>query len=271
MAWFESSTPVLDQFGSTIGRGLRPTGATSANGMVDDERAFFEALGDEDARRWDLDYSLKKSELDQQYKIAKLNARTARERSEIDKWYNEQQVRLAGERLAFDRESFEKTHGLNQAKLGADLVGTLANLSGPENYFKAADYARGIASMPQTAGFLSALRDNTNLTGFGQQGGIPDPETYGSLMGKLGAPGAAGSTAAGASSWTPDANNLATIGGLGARGAHKLGAGSLEGLTDTERKLFAAGLGEVGFDTNTFMDQYRRSRIGQGFGSSTAA
>lgn len=264
----ESTTPVLSQLGATIGRGVTPApgvpGAANGTYQPIDYTDVFNNIQQQQQQQADREYQLNRDKLDQDYKTAKLNAKTARERNEIDKWYNQQQVKIAQDRLAFEQDSFNKTHGLNQAKLGADLVGTLANLSGPANYFKAADYARGISSMPQTAGFLSALRDNTGLTAFGQQGGIPEAESYGSLLGKLGGGNGAGGTLAdtGAAGWTPDGNNLATIAGIGARGAHKLGAGSLESLTDTERKLFTAGLGEAGLDANTFLDQYARSRIG---------
>jgi hypothetical protein len=55
------------------------------------------------------------------------------------------------------------------------------------------------------------------------------------------------------------------------KGAHQLGAGALEGLTDTERGWLTSGLDSLGYDSNTFLDQYRRSRIGQGISGSRAA
>lgn len=265
MAWFEASTPVLSQLGATMGRGL-----SSAGGGAD-YSSLFENMAAEQRRQADRDYGLKKRQLDQEYQIARQNARTARERLEIDRWYNQQQVKIAGERLAEERRQFDLTHGLNQARLGYDLLGMQAQLRGPSNYFQAAEFARGVANNPGTATFLSALRNNTNLAGFGAQAGVPDKETLGTLTAKLGGGLMPGTGATSPGSAPNDTANLAAIRNLYAQGAHRLGAGSLEQLTGTELELLKSGIDASGGDIGTFLDQYRRSRVGQGLANSAAA
>jgi len=277
-SWFTSSTPVLSQLGATIGRGLSSTNTQSTAAQTRD----IENVLREQARQADRDYSLKKQDLDRQYSIAKQSARTAKERNEIDKWYNQQQVEIAkqrlaedsrqfNERLAFDKQVQAEQLGLSQAKLGYDILGQQAALRGPEDYFAASNYSRGVAAQPGTATFLNALRDNSKLAAFGAQSGVPDAVSVNSLSAKLGGPQLIPGTGAGtASAGTSDVDALhSQIQGIGAAGAHKLGAGSLERLTDTELKLLQSGLGMAGpdgkaFDVPTFMDAYRRSRIGQG-------
>lgn len=244
------------------------------------ERDFYGALGDEDARRWDLDYALKKQGLDQQYSIAKLNAKTASERNAIDSWYNKAQIKLAQDRLAFDRESFEKTFGLNQAKLGYDVLGTAAQMRGADDYFQASNFMRGVANDPNSATFLSALRNNVRMPDFNAPSGSPDAFTLGSLTAKLGTPVAAGGQAApatsGAAPQDASAAYLAQIHALGAQGAHKLGAGALEQLSLDELGLLKSGLeapdadGKA-FNWNDFLKQYAGSRIGQGLSGSNYA
>jgi hypothetical protein len=233
---------------------------------------------DEEARRFDADLDWKKEQNKNTYRVNLMNARTqqdvanaradydraqidiAKQRLGFDQKRHEDEFGLSRERFGFDQKKWAEELGLNQARLGYDLIGTGAQLRGPENYFQAAEYARGVAGQPGTAGFLSALQNNAKLAGFGAQGGVPNPETLGTLQAKLLGGGDPN-----------NANYLAQIGNVGALGAHRLGAGSLEQLTDTERKLFTSGLDEIGYDSNTFLDQYRRSRIGQGGGGYRAA
>lgn len=273
--WFTSSTPVLSQLGSTIGRGVTPAapsgGAASPAVNNQAERDFYDRIADEQAREADRTYKLNRDKLDQDYKVAKLNAKTARERNEIDKWYNQQQVQLAQQRLAFDQDSFNKTHALNQAKLGYDLLSTAAQLRGPASYFQASEFNRGVAANPQSATFLNALRDNAQLSDFGAQYGVPDKETLGTLSAKLGTPVATTGAFNATANNSADDAYLSQIRGIGAAGAHKLGAGALEQLTDSEKKLLISGLDANGFDSANFLDQYRRSRIAQSSGGGNYA
>lgn len=257
--WFLSSTPTLSQLGATMGYGVTPTASQMAG-----VRALGEATANEDARRWDLNYQQNKQSLDQQYDISRRNARTAEERAEIDRWYNREQVKIARERLSQEDRQFNLTHGLNQAKLGYDLLGLQASLRGPEDYFAASNLARGASQMPGTATFLSALRDNTTLPGFVGSGGAPTGASLTGLSNKL-----TGGPSAGTDALHGQIQQI----GLAPQ---KLGAGVLEQLSGDELGLLKSGLETPGadgtaFSWNTFLDQHRKSRIGQNIGATRAA
>ena len=263
---FNASTSAVDQLGQVFDGTARYNNPQQA-GMSQDQ---FQSLSDTFTNiqanlqtQADRTYKLNRDKLDNEYSIAKRQARTAEESLQIDREYKQAATALARDRLTEDsrqfnmsfgegQRQFDANLGLNQAKLGYDLIGTAAQLRGPADYFQASNFSRGVAAQPGTATFLNALRDNTNLTGFGAQAGTPTPVSLGSLMGKL--TGQGGNDGADA--------YQASIGGIGARGAHRLGAGALENLTDTERQLFYSGLDASGYDTPTFLDQYKRSRIG---------
>ena len=262
----DSSTSVLDQLGATIGRGVTASGGGNGSYQPVDYTDVFENIRQQQQEQADREYKLNKSRVDQEYKIAKLNAKTARERNEIDKWYNQQQLKLAQDRLSFDRDSFEKTHGLNQAKLGYDVLNMAAQLRGPASYFQASEFNRGVAQNPNSATFLNALKNNTQLSDFGAQYGVPDKETLGTLSAKLGTPVATTGAFNATANNSADDAYLSQIRSIGAAGAHKLGAGALEQLTDSEKKMLISGLDASGFDSANFLDQYRRSRIGQSAG-----
>lgn len=257
---FVSGTPTLQQLGATFG-------SAAQSGMTDEQFANLKSMFDNVQAQAQADadrtYSLNKAKLDNEYSIARQQAKTQQQQNDIDREYKQAATVLAQQRLQEDhnqyqqtfgenQRQFDATMGLNQAKLGYDLVGTAAQLAQrPEDYFMAANYARGVAAQPGTATFLDALKNNAHLTGFGAQAGTPTPGSLGGLLGKLGGTG------------TPGADSyLASIGQIGQAGAGKLGAGALENLTSTERSLLASGLGANGYDTPTFLDQYARSRIG---------
>lgn len=238
-----------------------------------------EAYFAEERRRWDSEYQQKQQTIDQQYGLAKQTAKTAQAAQALDDWYKHESAGLARERLTQDQYEFTTTNelnnkkfGLDQARLGYDVLGQAAQLRGPENYFQAADYARGTAGNPQTATFLNALQNNTQMADYGMQGGLPNPETMGTLAAKLTGQGQAVGSGGGNSAGNAyDDNNMAVIGNIAAKGAHQLGPGSLESLTDTERSLFGSGLDKLGIDKATFLNQYARSRVGQGIAGSRAA
>lgn len=266
---------VLDQLAAAQARASQLQAEANARSTsTSAQEAVYERAFAEQKRQADRDYSLRKRELDQQYKIAKENARTARERNQIERWYNQEQVRLAGERLAEDRRQFDarlqydreraaEQLGLSQAKLGYDVLNMQANLRGPSNYYQAAELARGVAAQPGTATFLNALRDNARLAPYVAPAGLPERETVNTLAARLGGPAIMPGTGTPATaSTTNDDANLAAIRGLAQQGAHKLGAGALEQLTETERKLLQSGLDYLGVDTPQFLEQYARSRIG---------
>lgn len=270
-SWFHTSpVPVLSQLGATMGQGVTPT----YNGV--DMTAYLENVRKQNQDNADREYGLRKQQLDHEYQTARLTAKTAQERNAIDQQYQQANIKLAQDRLAEEHRQFDQTFGENQRQYntttGYNLMKTLADLRGPANYFQASNYARNIGGNPNTAGFLDALQNGARLSGFGAQAGLPDAETGATLLNKLGAqgqtrPGADGS----GGGYGNDNNYMAQIGNIAAKGAGQLAPGALENLTQTERDLFGSGLDNLGIDKNTFLDQYARSRFGQGFGSSRAA
>ena len=267
---------------------VRAASSSSSNYSTDAQQRDAENYLKEQKRQSDREYKQKQGELDNNYQIAKQNARTSQERNEIERWYNQETIKNAQQRLTedarqfdqklqYDRERAAEQLGLSQSKLGYDVLGMQAQLRGPADYFAASNLARGVVAQPGTATFLNALRDNSKLAAFGAQAGAPDAVSVNSLSSKLGGPQIIPGTSAGTATSGGDVDALhGQIQGIGLAGAHKLGAGSLEQLTDTELKLLQGGLETAGpdgkaFDWNTFMDQYRRSRVGQSAGSSRAA
>jgi hypothetical protein len=292
--WFLSSMPVLDQLGATMGSGV--------SGADTDYTALIQNQIEQQQRQADRDYGLRKQGLDQQYALAKMSARSQQERNQIDREYQQAQVELARDRLTQDARQFDEnlgqrklefgqTLGENQRQFdigqgnnvrdfgqrqnefntttGLGLVNTLAQYSQhPASYWQAAEYARNVGQMPGTATFLGALQNNSRLAGFGAQAGVPDRESYATLASKLTGGGAGAGGAGGAD---PYDARLAQIKSIYAAGAHQLAPGSLEQLTPTERSLFTSGISAAGGDADTFLDQYRRSRIGQGVSNLRAA
>ena len=283
----DGSTVTIDQFGTVIKQDDSPNperAALMGSGNTEAAARTVDRASAEDARRFDAGQAQAKATLDQNYKLAMMNARTQEQQFQITSQYQAANIELAKQRLAFDERvserdfgqrqtEFNTNTGLRQAELGQNLLSTASQLRGPSNYFQAAEYARGVASMPESSTFLSALQNNTRLADFGMQGGQPDAETIGTLAAKLtgGVGSVQGVNSQGNAVSDTSNNYLAQIGNVAAKGAHQLGAGSLENLTDTERNLFTSGLDKLGYDSNTFLNQYKRSRIGQGIGSSRAA
>lgn len=287
--WFLSGTPPLNQLGATMGVGVtsQPYNPFSNPDYVN----WLNDQAEEQRRQFDQDYGLKKQQLDQQYAIARQQAKSASERNALDKWYQQQQVQLAQDRLAMEDRQFNMNFGEQQRQfntnLGYNLLNSLSQLHGPSDYFAASNLARGVAAQPGSAVFLNALRDNIKLPGFGAQAGAPTAETGNTLMAKLsgqpvsggttfGAANAAGlsPSLAGTGSGARDAANsyVNQIHALAARGGQGIGAGVLEQLSPDEFDLFKAGLeapDEQGnaYSAPAFLDQWRRSRIGQSVGS----
>lgn len=228
-------------------------------------------LSDENTRRWDAGFEQRDRELAQNYRVSMANAKTQREQMQASREYQQGQLQNLRDRLAFDREVQAQNLGLNQAELGYKLIQTGASLRGPENYFQASNYARGVAAQPGTATFLSALQNNAKLAGYGAQAGAPTAASLNGMTASfLGQPGAGAGAGAGSDSY------LKQIHAVAAAGGHKVGAGKWEQMTDTERKLFLSGLeapDEQGnaYDADTFLSQLRNSRIGNRASSALTA
>lgn len=291
----------MDNFGNTMGMNTTPYGqpasaqdpALRENLVRLAQQAFAEEV-----RRADEKYALDKQKAKQEYETALSGARTAADVARANARYQDAQAQNARERLAFDRDKeaarlafdrestaarldFDKqtqaqNFGLNQAKLGYDVLGEAAKMRGADDYFQASNYARGVANDPNSSTFLTALKNNVKLPDFGAQYGAPDAYTLGSLSTKLGTPLGAGAAGAGAPGAQSNADAyLRQIHSLGDAGAHTIGAGGLEQLSPDELGLLKSGLeapldGKA-FNWNTFIDSYKKSRIGQGIGANNAA
>ena len=235
--------------------------AAFASGDTSAQDSVQAAASGENTRRWDATFEQKDRELAQNYKINMANARTQRDQMKATREYQQGQLQNLRDRLAFDREKQAQDLGLQQATLGYNVVKTMADYQRPEDYFKEAEYARGVAGNPNTSTFLSALQNNQRMAGFNARGGAAVPAGADGMMAKLTGTAGAGN----------ENNYLAQIGNIAVKGPHQLGAGALEQLTDTERKLFTAGLSKLGYDPDTFLSGYARSRIGNRAGSALAA
>lgn len=219
----------------------------------------------ENARRWDItsnqaqqNIDQRADEIDNNYRVAMMNARTQRDQMRATREYQQQQAQLARERLAWDRE-------YGQAGLAMDMVKTSASLTGPDKVFEQFDLNRGYGAMQGTPVFLQALRNNTQLPGFVAPGGAPTPASIGGLMAKM-QPGYAQSAEG---QTIQNAQNA--IRDIGTAGAHKIGAGVLENLNDDELAALGSGLGKAGFSPKTFLSDWRKSRVNQGIGATRAA
>lgn len=232
------------------------SGDTSAIKQVQDD------VNRENTRRWDADALRRDRALDQQadelsnnYRVAMMNARTNADAQRATREYQQGQLQLQRERLALDRE-------IQQSQLAYGLIETGARLhNNPLDYFNEAEWSRGVAGRPETSTFLSALQNNTRLADFNARGAPAEVNSLGALTAKLAGSGGADNSG----------NFLAQIGNIAAKGPHQLGAGGLEQLTPTERSLFTGGLSKLGYDPDTFLAGYARSRIGQSAGLSRAA
>lgn len=285
---------IFDQYYNVVSDDPSPNPKRAAliqAGRDNDARqdALYSAASNETARQFNEGQQRQKEttannaqSIKNQYQVAMRNAKSEEERNAITKWYNEQQVELA------------------KAKLGYDLLSTQASLKGPADYVQAANYARGVSNSGG-AGFLSALQGNVRMAGYGAQQGTPDAESLDTLTSKLTGSYSAGTggttNASGTNGYRDSTGTTATTGGttaaattdtgtqssdgsyfsnaanlkqqagnIYAAGAHKLTSGSLEQLTPTELALLKSGIDASGGDYSTFLDQYRKSRVGQTIG-----
>ncbi len=270
----DGSTMTIDQFGTVKSQDDSPNpmrAALMGAGNTEAAAATVDRASREDARRFDAGQAQAKATLDQNYKLAMMNARTQEQQFQITSQYQAANVELGQRQTEFNQNmgqrqtEFNTNTGLAQANIAKGMVDTAASLSGADNLFEAFDLNRGYGSMQETPGFLEALRNNTRLRDFGAQGGAPAPKTIDSVMAKL-QPGYANSAEA-----RTTQNALGTISDVAEAGAHKIGAGVLEGMNDDEYGAFLSGVGKAGFNRAAFLADHRRSRVNQGLGATRAA
>jgi hypothetical protein len=203
--------------------------------------------------------------------------------AKVDKWYKEQSIQLARDELIEDRRQFDlkfgedarqfnQTFGESQrqfnAETGLDLLKTGASLSGPENYFESADFARGVSQRGDVPKFLEDLR-STGAAGLatGPYTQQPTPLTLESLTRRLTGTGGNGATGVGgapAPGGTGEADRaLAAVTEIGMR-PNKIAPMGIESLQPGEQKALASGLGKAGFYTPDWLAQYRQGGLGFG-------
>jgi hypothetical protein len=179
--------------------------------------------------------------------------------------------------------------GLGQSQLGLQTLQAAANLSGPSDWIKAANFTRGVGqtNLPAFIQQLLTGQSTVPLGGAtpGQQ--MSAPATLGGLANQMGA-GTVDMQQAADGTWrAPDAQTPGTgtpsylasaqagqggaavdqaaqqLRNVYAAGGGALGPQQLEGLTPTEMDMFTGGGASVGADVPGFLTQYKRSRIGQ--------
>lgn len=217
-------------------------------------------------RTFQTNLSESRAERAQRLQIANNQLKAQREQiavsrgtAEANKWYQEQQVRLAEEEAQRQGFQFQQTHLLEQQKLGANtglgLMQLRASLKGPGEWSQFLDAGEGFDAIQPASGFLSSIAAGKTPAvmdaAFGAQ-----PIT---------------STLAGLATPTVDQQRqrLDADQALAAKIAGNVGKvapGALDvGTIGQDRLDYLLGLaGQKGFSAQTLMDAYERNKPGQG-------
>lgn len=214
----------------------------------------------------DRDWQAKKDELDlKKRQLEEVGIPTAK----IERWYKEQQAQLARDTLIEDRRQFdvgtaEKARQFN-ATTGLDYLKTAASLSGADNVFEAADFARGVRQRGEVPQFLKELQSSAGaqLSG-GAYSAQPTPLTIDTLKARL--TGGNGGASTGTSQEDEAARALAAVTQIGMNPNKVRG---VENLLPTEQKILGSGLRKAGFNEDDWLAQYKQG--GAGFGTFGAA
>jgi hypothetical protein len=294
-SWFLGTNP-LNQLGSTMGMGL-PSAAQ--------QQQSFEAAGaqaaaffDEERRRWDDNYRQKQDQIDQQYELSKRSLKTAEAAQALDDWYKRESAGLARERLSQDKYEFDQTHdlnnrkfgqqqhefaatlgqrqsefdrsfGLDQGRLGYDVMNMGAQLRGPRNALQYQRLAQGVAANPNTATLFGQLNSNAGQGGFQAFGpGELEPMSLRAMYEDL--TGSGGNSASGASNVADMERERQAVAHY-AKNPHLRAAGTWEGWSDDKRDLFSSLAEGSGASMPTFLKGYQNAQVGQGFGTTRAA
>jgi hypothetical protein len=248
--------------------------------------SYFGQIGNEDARRWDLNYGQQDRNINSQ--IAERKARiklAAAEAKEAKRQFN----------LSFGEKQreFDLGHALDRDTLGADILFKGSQLRGPRDWIQGDSYAQGVANGGLSS-YLQSLRTGapTQVGGGTATQGNPTPLTVGSLVQQM-TPGAApaASTAASGSTGANGAASTAANGAAPAgpvdpygrpllsptaqsavdataalyqRGIANQPLGFFENMTQDQRDAFASQSDYLGRNTRSELEYYKRSRPGQG-------
>lgn len=181
-----------------------------------------------------------------QLKAQREQLKVTKGQAEADRWYKEQQVKLAQGEAQFQRD-----------KLGIDtgmgLLGLRAGLKGPGDWAQFLDVADGYATLQPQSAFLSTLAQGKQPGVSGVAfGGSPTPSTLGGL-----ASGTTGDQRARANADLALAARIAANPG-------KVAQGQLGTLNQDQTDYLLGLAGQGGYSARSFLDAVDRSGIGQG-------
>ncbi len=271
-SWYQTANAApLSQLGATMGQGVTPNAAgTGMTTSVTTEMVERYLKGQQEEA--DREYGLKRDALDSQRDIALRSARTAEQAQSINKWYQQEQVKIARERMDLEDRHFQQSHELAQGRLGYDLLGLGLQARGPRNFAQYLRLAEGTAAMPQTATLFDNLDKQTSRVG-GYQAFGPgnlDPQTLSSIRqdltgqaGGVAAPGAGG----GVSDARADLERERAEVNYYAMNPHKIASGVWESWNPDKQELFGSIAEDSGASMPTFMRGLASSRVGNTYGN----
>lgn len=265
-----STVPALNQLGATIGQGI--TVPYNSPDFLPTIQSLQKQAQDEADRKYQLD----RDTLNQNWKIAQVNAKSAAEKNAIDKWYNQQQVELAKQRLAEDSRQFN-------VKTGYDVLNMGAQLQGPRNWAQYQRLAAGTAANPNTATLFNNLGQAVTSGGYRGFGpGTLEPQTLASLVsdmsggqsnafagvGAVGSGGGSNGTPRGGAMSDLQREQQAAMPYI--MNPQKIGAGVIEAMNPDKQDMLASLIGASGASVPTWLDTLRRSRIGNTYSGNAA-
>jgi hypothetical protein len=171
---------------------------------------------------------------------------------QIDAWYKAAQIELG-----------RSAQEIQRGELGLNWVNTIAQAGQrPEDYFYAADIARGAQGREDVPIFLRALLENVAALPTGSPNAQAEgkPTTAASLAEQLMGMGGSENMDQRAEQ---DRRALEVADEIFRRGGGSVLPGLMESLTTTERNLLASAGGKQGFDVPSFFENWAKSRPGQ--------
>lgn len=230
-----------------------------SRGQQSEERRYTDALSETRADR-----AARLSIANGQLRAQRDQIAVQRGAQEAERWYKEQQVRLAEQELGLDRDRFglqqELGRGelalkgeLGRGQLGLGLLELKSQLRGPADWAAFLDAGAGFPSVQGASGFLQAIAQ-------GQQ-----PGEWGAAFGANPTPASLGSLAAAPTQQQQErvANDMALAQQI-AGGVGKVAPGALERL-GSDQLDYLKGLTEKGgYSWKSLMGSYDATRPGQG-------
>ena len=215
---------------------------------------------------------IQKDTLKYQRDVAMMNARTAQEQNEIDRWYKGELVRIADADIEIKRGGLDVQRGqlgLSTAQLGASLRGARDLWA----YDRAAGAANQNPILRQAVSTWANMTNNSP-TGLGAWGG-GDPErmSLNALSADFGGPGGGVTPGSVSDMYGGGSSKSETLRALDAvaRNPQQAAAGWYESMNPTQQQMTLGAWEELGHDPDTVLSRYRNSRINQSIGGSRAA